>query len=71
MEQSRLGFFGVGERPALETEQLHFEQTGWDRGTIHVHEWAALTRTNVMQHSGDEALARARFAFQHYRRQPL
>jgi hypothetical protein len=60
----------VGERTALESEQLGFEQRIGDRGAIHVYERQRRARPGLVDQLRDESLACAGLALNQHRRQP-
>ena len=61
LEQPRLGSLGIGERAALEAEQLSLEEPVGDRRAVDVHERAVRARPDSMEQSGDKAFARTGF----------
>ena len=58
----------AGERSLFVAEQLAFEQFGWDRGAIHLHERAGGERALAMDVSGQQLLAGSGFADQQHAR---
>ena len=62
---------GVGERTALVAEQLGFDQSVRNRGAVHIDEWTVGAGAAAVDQPGEHALARARFALQQYRREPM
>ena len=62
---------GVGERAALETEQLGFEQAVGNGRAAHIDEWAVAPRAFTVDQPREQTLACARFALQQYRWEPM
>ena len=50
---------GAGERALDVAEQLAFDQLLWNRGTVHLHEWAVTPAAHRMDRACDQLLARA------------
>ena len=58
LEESGLGVTGVGERPALEPEELGLQQRLGDRGAVEIDERPVRARAGAMKGAGQEPLAR-------------
>ena len=67
LKQSGFCLSGVGERAALEAEQLGFEQAFRNRRAAHIDEWTVAPRAAAVEQPGEQAFARAGFALQQYR----
>jgi len=62
LQEPGLGLTGVGEGPALETEQLSLDQGLGNRGAVHIDKGACGARTRAMKGPGQETLPGAGFA---------
>ena len=71
MKEPRLRLPGVGKRTALVAEQLGFDQSVRNRGAVHIDERAVGPGAAAVDQPGEHALARARFALQQDRREPM
>jgi hypothetical protein len=70
LEQSHLGLTGIGERTALEAEELGLQQRLGNRAAVDVHERTGGSRARAMDRRGEEPLARPRLTKDQDRRQP-
>src|SRR5205807_1620635 len=57
LELAQLELVGAGERPALVTKQLAFQELARDRGTVDLDEGAGLAHAELMDGPRDEVLA--------------
>jgi hypothetical protein len=70
LEQSGLGLAGIGERAALEAEELGLQQRLGNRAAVDVHERTGGPRATAVDRRGQEPLARPRLAENEDRRKP-
>ncbi len=67
VEEAGLRVSGVGERAALEAEQLGFEQGFRNRRATHIDERTVVPGAAAVEQPREQALTRARLALQQYR----
>jgi len=69
LKEAGLGLARVGERPALEAEQLRLEQGLRDGRAVHLHEGAGASWARLVNGARQEAFARSRLALDQDRRE--
>ena len=69
LKEAGLGLARVGERPALEAEQLRLEQGLRDGRAVHLHEGAGPSWARLVNGARQEAFARSRLALDEDRRE--
>jgi hypothetical protein len=70
LKKPGLGLARVGERTALEPEQLGLQQGFRNGGAVHVDKGSRAAGTGPMNHMGDETLAGRGFTLQQDRGKP-